>query len=762
MFLVPTVLVILVSVAASMWYMDSRLRTQSLDAETGAMAETADALGRSFEDYLSGGFGTLRILESQRTLASSILYYPTPVPYAEKFLKDVLDAEERFAALFIFNAKGVVTAGTDVSGAILRGTDVSGQPFFGEIMGGADDAVDTRVTRMGADGPLVFHAARVLRHEGRVVGGMACAVDWTLFARRFLDDVRIGATGYVFAIDAAGRFVAHPDGSLLLAGGSKTDFVRKALAAPDGVLNYEWRGEAKRVVTRPLSKAGIVLCATAAEDDLLAGLATSRRTMLVGGVAQTLLLSVGIALLVHFLAIRPLRAVADYAGRVADGDLDARLEGTFRGEFVDLRESIVHMTAELREKLGFGLGVLKSIAVPCGVLDRDGRIVHSNGEILAALGKPGRPEDYNGMTSGEFVCGDAGRTTAADVALRDRTRIEREVEYAAADGSRKIFKIVATPFYSLDDEVLGVVTLWFELTAIREQEQRIREQAGTLEAAARDALGVGEGLAGAVQSLGAQIEQSTVGATRQRERSAEVASAVTEMNASILEISRNAASSATGAEDVLSRGQEGQRVVGVAVESTVEVNRRVAAVAGQIEGLEAQASGIAEVMTIISDIADQTNLLALNAAIEAARAGDAGRGFAVVADEVRKLAEKTMAATRRVDETVGAIQRETKNCVGAMRDTADAARNSADMANGALGALRAIVEAGQRAADSVRDIAAAAEEQSVVCEQISEASVEVDSISGETAAAMVSSRGSVGELSELATRLEAIIHRMSV
>ncbi|MDQ2820565.1 MAG: methyl-accepting chemotaxis protein [Pseudomonadota bacterium] len=79
----------------------------------------------------------------------------------------------------------------------------------------------------------------------------------------------------------------------------------------------------------------------------------------------------------------------------------------------------------------------------------------------------------------------------------------------------------------------------------------------------------------------------------------------------------------------------------------------VAGVIGTMARIEASASQMAQIVSVIDGIAFQTKILALNAAVEAARAGTHGRGFAVVASEVGVLAERAAAAARDIDRLIG-------------------------------------------------------------------------------------------------------------
>lgn len=95
----------------------------------------------------------------------------------------------------------------------------------------------------------------------------------------------------------------------------------------------------------------------------------------------------------------------------------------------------------------------------------------------------------------------------------------------------------------------------------------------------------------------------------------------------------------------------------------------------KLEHLNAEASQVKNILSVIGDIADQTNLLALNAAIEAARAGEHGRGFAVVADEVRKLAERTQKSLVEINATINVIVQNISDATEQMRQNIEAMDN---------------------------------------------------------------------------------------
>ncbi|MFW5490672.1 MAG: methyl-accepting chemotaxis protein [Desulfovibrio sp.] len=264
----------------------------------------------------------------------------------------------------------------------------------------------------------------------------------------------------------------------------------------------------------------------------------------------------------------------------------------------------------------------------------------------------------------------------------------------------------------------------------------------------------------AMKNISEQAEDMRQGTETQKERITTTATAMEEMNATVLEVARNAGTASEQSFQGRDKALEGARVVKNSIETLGMALNRSRELHSTMAQLDTQAKSIGTIMTVIDDIADQTNLLALNAAIEAARAGDAGRGFAVVADEVRKLAEKTMHATKEVGISILAIQKVAADNVDTMELAMQDLDKAVGMTNQSGEVLRGIVEGAEESADRIREIATAAEQQSAASEEINQAIDEINGIALEGSHSVGKTLQAIRELSEQSSQLTILIRTL--
>ncbi|MCM0754048.1 methyl-accepting chemotaxis protein [Desulfovibrio aminophilus] len=247
------------------------------------------------------------------------------------------------------------------------------------------------------------------------------------------------------------------------------------------------------------------------------------------------------------------------------------------------------------------------------------------------------------------------------------------------------------------------------------------------------------------------------GTETQRDRIQSTATAMEEMNATVLEVAKNAGDAAEQGKRSKDTAQAGAAVVARAIEAMNGSQRQAEVLQSNMAQLDDRARAIGNVITVIEDIADQTNLLALNAAIEAARAGEAGRGFAVVADEVRKLAEKTMTATKEVGHSIESIQKVAAANISSMQGALDDLSKATGLARDSGEALAEIVADAEASAGQIQSIAAAAEQQALASEEINRSIEEIHTIALDTSGNAEESLAGLEDLEHQASALSGLI-----
>jgi hypothetical protein len=221
-------------------------------------------------------------------------------------------------------------------------------------------------------------------------------------------------------------------------------------------------------------------------------------------------------------------------------------------------------------------------------------------------------------------------------------------------------------------------------------------------------------------------QEQSVSTTQQANSIRETTATVRELKASMDQTQEVASTVLSTTEASIRATAEGIEASSGARDAMNQLTIRVNDVTKTISALSREMGRIAEILSVVNDLAEQSKFLALNAAIEAARAGEHGKGFGVVSVEVRNLAQQSQEATSQIR----LIIEETTQAMGIALQTAkdgqEEARRGQQVVDRTKQVIDSLSEVIKDAKLSSDQILASINQQSLGIDQIASAIDQID------------------------------------
>jgi len=220
---------------------------------------------------------------------------------------------------------------------------------------------------------------------------------------------------------------------------------------------------------------------------------------------------------------------------------------------------------------------------------------------------------------------------------------------------------------------------------------------------------------------------------------------------------QQAASAQTEAEQARQLAERGRQVVIHTLTQMMELQKQVAAVTEDINGLQEKTTQIQTISDLVGELAEQTNMLALNAAVEAVRAGDRGRGFTVVSEAIRQLADRSKTSALEISALIADIQKTTGNTAQSATASARSAHSGVESMQETAEVFQGVTLAVETIATNSQTIAIHLQEQAAAIEQISLAMTDLKQTAQQTVEGIQQVKVGTQELNSAAIDLQAFV-----
>ncbi|WP_169853086.1 methyl-accepting chemotaxis protein [Anaerohalosphaera lusitana] len=242
------------------------------------------------QDWVSDRERDALVLSKDKTLAMAC--QGERVEEARQKLESYFENVPFYEAMFLADANGKIfldSVGGNATGIDISAIDVYSQNVK-EAQAGRVYAGDVAVSP--ASGRPVSLVTAPIMKEGQCIGMVGTPIEIEYLSDKLGKGTKIGETGYVFICRSDGMTFVHPSKKHIMKTNiGKLDFGKEILEKKNGVVKYEWQGDAKIAMVKTYDKKGWIIAGTATDKEFFASIAKLKYTATVFAIISAVVIT---------------------------------------------------------------------------------------------------------------------------------------------------------------------------------------------------------------------------------------------------------------------------------------------------------------------------------------------------------------------------------------------------------------------------------------------------------------------------------------